>query len=159
MTSLFIDQAKFAGNRSHEFRNYFSTAWESDEHGGSLPSLKRNVRLKILLWSTRKGVCGLGGMSQVGGNNWLQFDLFQGGAKRARHSHERAVQEKVAVVLIAVLFNQTSSRDLSLGDLTFGWKETLLKRFNKSARRHRLAHKRKLQMRRGDLRLGSQELL
>jgi outer membrane protein len=38
-----------------------------------------------------------------GGNNWLagievQFDLFQGGAKRARLSHERAVQEKVAAV-------------------------------------------------------------
>lgn len=36
-----------------------------------------------------------------GGNNWLagievQFDLFQGGAKRARLSHERAMQEKVA---------------------------------------------------------------
>jgi len=38
-----------------------------------------------------------------GGNNWLagievQFDLFQGGAKRARLSHERAMQEKVAAV-------------------------------------------------------------
>lgn len=38
-----------------------------------------------------------------GGNNWLagievQFDLFQGGAKRARLSRERAVQEKVAAV-------------------------------------------------------------
>jgi outer membrane protein len=38
-----------------------------------------------------------------GGNNWLagievQVDLFQGGAKRARLSHERAVQEKVAAV-------------------------------------------------------------
>ena len=36
-----------------------------------------------------------------GGNNWLagievQFDLFEGGAKRARLSHERAMQEKVA---------------------------------------------------------------
>lgn len=36
-----------------------------------------------------------------GGNNWLagveiQMDLFQGGAKRAQLSHERAVQEKVA---------------------------------------------------------------
>jgi outer membrane protein len=36
-----------------------------------------------------------------GGNNWLagievQFDLFQGGAKRAKLSHERAMQEKVA---------------------------------------------------------------
>ena len=35
--------------------------------------------------------------------NWLagievQFDLFEGGAKRARLSHERAVQEKVAAV-------------------------------------------------------------
>lgn len=40
---------------------------------------------------------------QGGGNNWLagievQFDLFEGGAKRARLSHERAVQEKVAAV-------------------------------------------------------------
>lgn len=38
-----------------------------------------------------------------GGNNWLagievQFDLFQGGAKRAHLSHEKAVQEKVAAV-------------------------------------------------------------
>jgi outer membrane protein TolC len=38
-----------------------------------------------------------------GGNNWLagielQFDLFEGGAKRARLSHERAVQEKLAAV-------------------------------------------------------------
>jgi outer membrane protein TolC len=38
-----------------------------------------------------------------GGNNWLagievQFDLFDGGAKRARLSHERAIQEKVAAV-------------------------------------------------------------
>ncbi len=38
-----------------------------------------------------------------GGNNWLagievQFDLFEGGAKRARLSHERAMQEKVAAV-------------------------------------------------------------
>lgn len=38
-----------------------------------------------------------------GGNNWLagievQIDLFQGGAKRARLSHERAVQEKVAAL-------------------------------------------------------------
>jgi outer membrane protein TolC len=38
-----------------------------------------------------------------GGNNWLagievQFDLFQGGAKRARLSHEQALQEKVAAV-------------------------------------------------------------
>ena len=36
-----------------------------------------------------------------GGNNWLagievQFDLFQGGAKRAQLSHERAMQEKAA---------------------------------------------------------------
>lgn len=36
-----------------------------------------------------------------GGNNWLagievQFDLFQGGAKRAQLVHERAVQEKIA---------------------------------------------------------------
>lgn len=35
-----------------------------------------------------------------GGNNWLagievQFDLFEGGAKRAQLSHERAIQEKV----------------------------------------------------------------
>ena len=42
-------------------------------------------------------------VSGGGGNNWLagievQFDLFQGGAKRARLSHERAVQEKVAAV-------------------------------------------------------------
>lgn len=40
---------------------------------------------------------------QGGGNNWLagievQFDLFEGGANRARLSHERAVQEKVAAV-------------------------------------------------------------
>ena len=38
-----------------------------------------------------------------GGNNWVagievQFDLFEGGAKRARLSHERAMQEKVAAV-------------------------------------------------------------
>jgi outer membrane protein TolC len=38
-----------------------------------------------------------------GGNNWLagievRFDLFQGGAKRAQLSRERAVQEKVAAV-------------------------------------------------------------
>jgi outer membrane protein len=38
-----------------------------------------------------------------GANNWLagielQFDLFDGGAKRARLSHERAMQEKVAAV-------------------------------------------------------------
>jgi outer membrane protein len=38
-----------------------------------------------------------------GGNNWLagvevQFDLFQGGAKRAQLSRERALQEKVAAV-------------------------------------------------------------
>lgn len=38
-----------------------------------------------------------------GGNNWLagievQFDLFQGGAKRARLSRERAIQEKVSAV-------------------------------------------------------------
>ncbi len=38
-----------------------------------------------------------------GGNNWLagievQFDLFEGGAKRARLSHERALQDKVAAV-------------------------------------------------------------
>lgn len=40
-------------------------------------------------------------LAGVGGNNWLagievQFDLFEGGAKRARLSHERAMQEKVA---------------------------------------------------------------
>jgi outer membrane protein len=39
-----------------------------------------------------------------GGNNWLagievRIDLFQGGAKRARLSHERAVQEKVSAVM------------------------------------------------------------
>jgi outer membrane protein len=38
-----------------------------------------------------------------GGNNWLagveiQFDLFQGGAKRAKLAHERATQEKIAAV-------------------------------------------------------------
>ncbi len=38
-----------------------------------------------------------------GGTNWLagievQFDLFQGGAKRARLSHERAMQEKAAAL-------------------------------------------------------------
>jgi outer membrane protein TolC len=38
-----------------------------------------------------------------GGNNWLagievQFDLFEGGAKRAQLSHERAVQEKVSAL-------------------------------------------------------------
>jgi outer membrane protein len=38
-----------------------------------------------------------------GGNNWLagievQFDLFQGGAKRAHLSHEKAMQEKVTAV-------------------------------------------------------------
>ncbi len=38
-----------------------------------------------------------------GGNNWLagievQFDLFQGGAKRAQVSHEQAMQEKVAAM-------------------------------------------------------------
>jgi outer membrane protein len=38
-----------------------------------------------------------------GGNNWLagievQFDLFQGGAKRARLSRERALQEKAAAL-------------------------------------------------------------
>lgn len=38
-----------------------------------------------------------------GGNNWLagievRFDLFEGGAKRARLSHERAMQEKIAAV-------------------------------------------------------------
>ncbi len=38
-----------------------------------------------------------------GGNNWLagvefQLDLFDGGAKRARLSHERALQEKIAAV-------------------------------------------------------------
>jgi outer membrane protein len=38
-----------------------------------------------------------------GGNNWLagievQFDLFQGGAKKAQLSHERAMQEKVTSV-------------------------------------------------------------
>ena len=36
-----------------------------------------------------------------GGNNWVagievQFDLFEGGAKRAQLSHERAMQDKVA---------------------------------------------------------------
>ena len=38
-----------------------------------------------------------------GGNNWLagievQFDLFEGGAKQAQLSHERATQQKVAAV-------------------------------------------------------------
>lgn len=38
-----------------------------------------------------------------GGNNWLagievQFDLFEGGAKRAQLSHERALEEKVSAV-------------------------------------------------------------
>jgi outer membrane protein TolC len=38
-----------------------------------------------------------------GGNNWLggievQFDIFQGGAKRAALSHERALQEKVTAM-------------------------------------------------------------
>ncbi len=38
-----------------------------------------------------------------GGNNWLagievQFDLFEGGAKQAQLSHERAMQQKVAAV-------------------------------------------------------------
>lgn len=38
-----------------------------------------------------------------GGNNWLagievRFDIFQGGAKRAQLSHERAMQEKVAAL-------------------------------------------------------------
>ena len=38
-----------------------------------------------------------------GGNNWLagvevQFDLFEGGAKRAQLSHERAMEEKVSAV-------------------------------------------------------------
>jgi len=38
-----------------------------------------------------------------GGNNWLagieiQFDLFEGGAKKAQLSHERAMQEKVSSV-------------------------------------------------------------
>ena len=42
-------------------------------------------------------------VSGGGGNNWLagielQFDLFQGGAKRAHLSHEKAGQEKVAAV-------------------------------------------------------------
>lgn len=42
-------------------------------------------------------------LASKGGNNWLagievQFDLFQGGAKRAQLSHERAMQEKVAAV-------------------------------------------------------------
>jgi outer membrane protein len=42
-------------------------------------------------------------VSGEGGNNWLagievQFDLFQGGAKRAHLSHERAMQEKVVAV-------------------------------------------------------------
>lgn len=38
-----------------------------------------------------------------GGNNWLagievQFELFQGGAKRAQLSHQRALQDKVAAI-------------------------------------------------------------
>jgi outer membrane protein len=38
-----------------------------------------------------------------GGNNWLagievQFDIFQGGAKKAQLSHEQAVQEKIAAL-------------------------------------------------------------
>ena len=38
-----------------------------------------------------------------GGNSWLagievQFDLFEGGAKRAQLSHERALEEKVSAV-------------------------------------------------------------
>ncbi len=42
-------------------------------------------------------------LSGGGGNNWMagievQFDLFEGGAKRARLSHERAMQEKVTAV-------------------------------------------------------------
>ncbi len=48
-------------------------------------------------WETDNPTFAAGG----GGNNWLagfevQFDLFQGGAKRARLSRERAMQEKVA---------------------------------------------------------------
>lgn len=40
-----------------------------------------------------------------GGNNWLagievQFDLFEGGAKRARLSRERAMQEKIAALKV-----------------------------------------------------------
>jgi outer membrane protein len=42
-------------------------------------------------------------LSGGGGNNWLagievQFDLFDGGAKRARLSRERAMQEKISAV-------------------------------------------------------------
>ena len=38
-----------------------------------------------------------------GGNNWLggvevQFDIFQGGAKRAKLSRERALQERVTAM-------------------------------------------------------------
>jgi outer membrane protein TolC len=50
-------------------------------------------------WETDNPTFVAGG----GGNNWLagievQYDLFEGGAKRARLSHERAMQEKVAAV-------------------------------------------------------------
>jgi outer membrane protein TolC len=50
-------------------------------------------------WETDNPTFVAGG----GGNNWLagievQLDLFQGGAKRAQLSHERALQEKVAAV-------------------------------------------------------------
>ena len=42
-------------------------------------------------------------VSGGGGNNWLagievQFELFQGGAKRAHLSHEKAIQEKITAV-------------------------------------------------------------
>jgi outer membrane protein TolC len=48
-------------------------------------------------WETHNPTFVAGG----GGNNWMagievQFDLFDGGAKRARLSHERALQEKVS---------------------------------------------------------------
>lgn len=50
-------------------------------------------------WETNNPTFVAGG----GGNNWLagievQLDLFQGGAKRAQLSRERALQEKVAAV-------------------------------------------------------------
>ena len=50
-------------------------------------------------WETDNPTLLAGG----GGNNWLagievQFDLFEGGAKRAQLSHERSMQEKVAAV-------------------------------------------------------------
>ena len=50
-------------------------------------------------WETDNPTFVAGG----GGNNWMagidvQFDLFEGGAKQARLSHERAMQEKVAAV-------------------------------------------------------------